>query len=566
MSRFPTVVRLAFLLLLLSVASEPIVAEDFRVAHQSDGFTSFEHAVINNSGVVVFSALRRHSTTGKIMRGVYKSRGGNIQVVAEAPAFEARPPGAIAPLGGAAIGLNNAGLVSFTAFTDFPGAPVFVTAGAVRPEDIVGVPISGGFLPTITGNGYIAFGIQIWLYPREENPQIRECDSCRGMGRPNNRQQYILNGTGNDISVVTFGAVTPPEDRTYLLPIRTNVVGTISEAARIAGGSVAGTLALLNDNGLVAFYNLPANGVAGIYISTNTFVENRNGSEFTFNAVPQFSFNNNNEVAFQAFSRTWGKVGIFRGTNAVADKVVVPGDVVAGSRMVTVSQPTRFIDRWFNDNGQILFFGTDANGPGLWVTSGIESTAPATSLVQWVAPATSVLEPFADPSNWQPVNNDPARVPQKNVTFNDGALFDQPGEHRVSVGPQYNDRLIVRDTALRLENGSLKVDNLSLSDPSLFVDNADLYLESGFTLTNNSALIGKSAEAEIKVQSGAIWKTLGSLRLGGGGLGILSVAAGAQVESAEARIGAGPAGGSASLAPGARWYTGNLAVGAGVQE
>jgi T5SS/PEP-CTERM-associated repeat protein len=41
------------------------------------------------------------------------------------------------------------------------------------------------------------------------------------------------------------------------------------------------------------------------------------------------------------------------------------------------------------------------------------------------------------------------------------------------------------------------------------------------------------------------------------------VAAGAQVESAEARIGAGPAGGSASLAPGARWYTGNLAVGAG---
>lgn len=563
MRRFSTFVCLALLLLLLRVASKPILAEDYRVAHQSDGFTSFEHAVINNSGVVVFSALRRHPTTGKIMRGVYKGRGGNVQVVAEAPAFEARAPRSIAPQGGAAIGINHSGLVSFTAFTDF-GALVFVTAGAVRAEDVVGSLGNGGFLPTVPGNGYIAFGTRIWLFPRDESARIRDCDSCRGLGRPNSRQQYIHNGSGNDISIVTYATVTRPDDGSYILPIRTNVVATISEAARIAGGSVAGTLALLNDNGVLAFYNLPANGIAGIYISANTpFVENRDGSEFTFNGVPQFSFNNNNEIAFQAHSRTWGKVGIFRGRSAIADKVVLPGDVVAGSRMVTVNQPMRFIDRWFNDNGQVLFFGTDANGAGLWVTSGIQTTPPATTLVEWVAPASSVVESFGDPSNWKPLNNDPARVPEKNVTFNDGSLFDRPGEHRVSVGAQYNDRLIVRDTALRLENGSLKVDNLSLTDPSLLVDNADLYLESGFTLTNNSALIGKTGEGEVKAQSGSIWKTLGSLRVGGAGLGILTAAAGAQVESAEARVGAGPAGGSVSLASGAKWYTGNLAVGAG---
>lgn len=556
--RFATFPRLVITLLMLRAASESIVGEDFRVAHQSDGFTTFEHAVINNSGVVVFSALRRHPTTGKIMRGVYKGRGGGVQVVAEAPAFEARAPGTIAPVGGAAIGINNSGLVSFSAFTDFFGAPVFVTAGAVRAEDIVGIPRSGGFLPTVTGNGYIAFGTHIWLYPRDDNAHIGNCDSCRGVGRPNNRQQYILNGSGNDISVVTFGTVRR-DDGDYILPVRTNVVATISEAARIAEAST-----LLNDNGVVAFYNIPGNGIAGIYLSPNTpFVESRNGSEFTFNAIPQFSLNNNNEVAFQAHSRTWGKAGIFRGRNAIADKVVLPGDVVAGSRMLTVGQPTRFIDRWFNDNGQVLFFATDANGLGLWVTSGILTTPPATTLVEWVAPASSVLESFNDPTNWKPVNNDPARVPQKNVTFNDGAVFDRPGEHRVSVGTQYNDRLIVRNTALRLENGSLKVDNLSLTEPSLLVDNGDLYLESGFSLTNNSALIAETGEAEITVRSGATWKTLGSFRLGGAGFGLFSAEAGAQVESAESRIGVGSRGGTASLDAGARWSTGNLAVGAG---
>src|SRR5262245_42946492 len=69
-------------LLAIFFAGNSARAQSYRVAHASDGFTGFEYALINNSGVVVFTALRRDPASGTVFHGVYKGSGGAISTVA----------------------------------------------------------------------------------------------------------------------------------------------------------------------------------------------------------------------------------------------------------------------------------------------------------------------------------------------------------------------------------------------------------------------------------------------------------------------------------------------------
>ncbi len=142
-------------------------ADSYRVAHASDVFINFEYALINNDGVVEFSALRRDSS-GKVFHGVYKSRGAGIdfiRTVAESPAFEATPPGQINVIGGGAIWINNQSLMALSAVIPGRFTSVFVGSGTIGPAQEVGTFLASGLLPTITDDGLLAFGPIIRPYP-----------------------------------------------------------------------------------------------------------------------------------------------------------------------------------------------------------------------------------------------------------------------------------------------------------------------------------------------------------------------------------------------------------------
>src|SRR4029079_10947182 len=67
-----------------------------RIAHTSQGFRSFQYAVINNAGEVCFSATKINGA-GHAVAGVYKGSGGGIASVLENEI--AAPAGQLVPLG-----------------------------------------------------------------------------------------------------------------------------------------------------------------------------------------------------------------------------------------------------------------------------------------------------------------------------------------------------------------------------------------------------------------------------------------------------------------------------------
>src|SRR5262245_43355758 len=83
-------------LLAILFTCNPARAQSFRVAHTSQGFTSFHYAVINNAGVVCFSATKINAS-GHVVVGVYKGSSGGVTTVLESeiPA----PTGQLVPRG-----------------------------------------------------------------------------------------------------------------------------------------------------------------------------------------------------------------------------------------------------------------------------------------------------------------------------------------------------------------------------------------------------------------------------------------------------------------------------------
>ena len=550
---------LAAIVLVAVFAPGAAQAQSFRAAHATDGFFRFEYALINNDGVVVFSAGRRDSS-GKVFTGVYKSAGGTIRTVAESADLDPTTPGQIRVLGGSGIWINGRGDMAMSGF--YQGfARVFVGRGTIGPNQMVGTVLSGGLLPTVTDNGYVAFGRLVQPYPYDPASQLQPCTTCEGQGRLNNRGQYLLL-QGTNIHIVTIGTVTQEGDsRIFLQPVRTNRVAGFSVDAFIAG-----TSPMLNDNGTVAYFDIPAAGVTGLYKNpASPVVEQRSGSEFTFNGHPPFALNNQGQVAFLAHSRTFAKVGFFRGPNPLSDKIVVVGDTVAGSQLSSLSTPVR-ADRWFNDGGQIVFQATDNNGIGLWVTGGVASPPPTnvTTTLHWIGPGiTPPSGSFGVPSNWEPPTGESPRVPEKTITRRDIAIFDRPEVYTVTIGDRYNEGVVIRNGNVTFIDGTYKVDALSFAQPSFVIDNARLAVGTGMTLTNNHALIGQSAASRVDVNFFGKWVTFGSLRVGGSGQGILAINDGGWVKSAEARIGTGAGGGRAIVTDSGKWTNGSMAIGMG---
>ncbi len=546
-------------------------AAGYQVVRPADGFASIASVELNNSGAVVFVG-KKGAFPGELS-GIYKGGSGGFATLHEVMSFEA-PPGeeVIVPLG---VAINAANEV--------------LAYGGVLGTSFSRLGVGSGSINWFSGANSLAaspFGFdyndrKLILWGRfvfggeAQEQQARSCDNCSGI-ELNNRNQmltYFPVGGMYRFARIDLGLIVPdprfPESKRWA-PVRTNVIVTLARPRP----------ATMNENGEVAFYDAKPDGTVGIYKSTGgaitTVAESRSGdSQFEFHTFQGFAINNRGEVAFTASSRTLKTSGVFRGPNPLLHRIVAAGDLLDGvpipaklPGLISNEGPTA--GRWFNDNGQIVVGG----GNDLWVVSdvprgpGLPPPEPESAVFRYVATVTSPGD-YGIVQSWervspQPPIPDPPRVPETTTNHADTALFDQSGQYTVTVGAsRHNHRFILRHGELILTDGAYKVDAVSFDEPSALIDAARLSLLTAFALTNNHAWIGPSADSQVDVGFGGDWVTLGSLRVGGVGEGILNVNPGGNVVSAESRIGTGAGGGKATVGNDATWTTGNLAIGMG---
>lgn len=562
-----------------------------RIAHTSQGFTSFHYAVLNNAGEVCFSATKINGA-GHAVVGVYKGSGGGVTTVLENEI--AAPAGELVPLGGELIAMNDAGLVALVATGFFGNQPyVYATRGMVtQPADLIVGFQQVGSQPSfsINNNSYLGSGgILLQLDSNgNRNPLYDQCRNCFGL--LNNNNQLLIGTldfvTGDtrifrvDVGVVE---VNPISGIKTLGPTSTNLITSVDAATAV--------LVAMNDSGTVAYYGTETNGTPAIFKTSGgagvPFVEFRDpnappGTGPDLNQVGEYNFaiNNSGQIAFLARSRLLDKVAIFRGSNALTDKIVASGDIVAGSQIDLGAGGLFGTGHWFNDAGQVVFKAFDDTGEGLWLTGSVASPPPQnptpTSRFEWnpesLPPPMPPNGSFGDTDNWVPLDGTMNRVPEKTSTHADVAIFDRAEEYSVSLDNlQHAEQLLVKNGHVTFRSGGgLKVDALSFEEPSMLVNNARLtlsFLPDLVSLTPvitcNHALIGGFGAARVDVVTNAQWLANGSLRVGGPGEGILTINTGGEVTSGEARIGTGVGGGNATVGKNGSWKTGNIAIGAG---
>ena len=174
---------------------------------------------------------------------------------------------------------------------------------------------------------------------------------------------------------------------------------------------------------------------------------------------------------------------------------------------------------------------------------------PQTDDIHWINTAGGA---FSTKENW-----DPSRVPADAST----AIFDPTAAYTVNIGTAISDRLVIQNSNVTFTNMAYTVGSFTFDPASVVLDNAKLTLASG-QLNSGPALIGERAASRLDVNANATWISTGSVRVGGPGNGILTVAPGGTVISAESRIGTGIGGADALISgTNATWTTGNCAVG-----
>jgi hypothetical protein len=599
-TRFSCIVGTLFLAGFFFQTTAP--AQGFRIAHTSDGFTEFDFAAINDSGKVVFSGIR--TVGGSEVFGVYESAGGSFRTLIEGPVSlvnvingQQFQDGSVSAVGGAAI--NASGNIAINLLWQQPISTLsvaYVGETPVTPEIylndpnvfplFVVPPVSAGAQITMNDQGAVFLGSTLFV-PRPQVPtQVGLTQTILpAVGLDNqNRLMTYSGGFGGILSLVqcAYAKRDPFVDVLDLKPVSTNVVTTMP-------ASIMASSFQINATGIIAYGGTAADGSGGIYLAAGAPVVTypAPGSVAALSAeygpATIFSINNAGEVAFFASSRTLGHSGFFHGVDPLVDKIVANGDIVAGTKLTGVGLPRlnsfSIPGHWFNNAGQIVFLANDATGTGLYVaSSGITPVPPepASTTIEWQGPGdpppgTAPTGSFAQTNAWKPLNGDPPRVPERTQTLNDTALFDRPEAYTVDLGAQHAGRMLVVDGNVTFTSGSIQLDELSDTTPSVVIDNARLTLtfdpvsvNLGPTVSGQFGLIGANAAARVDVVTNASWVLTRVLSIGGPGEGIMTVNSGGAVTNGGAMVG-GAGSGNVNIGDGGRWTTGNLAVGAGGQ-
>ena len=185
---------------------------------------------------------------------------------------------------------------------------------------------------------------------------------------------------------------------------------------------------------------------------------------------------------------------------------------------------------------------------------------PGRGQIHW---AHRVTGSFSEAANWRP-----RRVPVKDATHEDTAIFDLGGSYTVTLNgtsPTVDVIRVENGSTLSMSGGTLNAVSPSLAAPSLIATgNAGLLLMGG-TLNTASAILGNDAGSHGQVNvrnTGTHWEASGRLTVGGAGTGRLKVDLGGTLSTTEARLGGGSAAGVATISgEGSRWDSGDVTVG-----
>lgn len=257
------------------------------------------HPVINDGGVVAFFAAL--DETGD-PEGAFKGDGGTPATIAVEPTMSGFHT--------CCVSINNAGSVAFravqnghqTVLLDTGSGPVALASTAERFSSVYldGIDVNGAGTVAFTG----------------------QADGARG----------IYTHDGSTLTVIADD--TDPD---------LDLFGTFS----------------INDDNVVSFRAWVPGGFAiltGDGSSMATVVDSRTNA--AFDNVGTNSINDAGDVAFFGVL-SGAERGIYRGPDAVADKIVQTGDLVLGSQ---ISAIRGFGGRSLNDSGQIAFIADLTDG------------------------------------------------------------------------------------------------------------------------------------------------------------------------------------------------------------
>ena len=305
---------------------------------------------INDNGTVVFRAVDG---------GIYTSSGGVHTQIASA----SDPTWAANGLNEDGVpAINNSGQVSFTGVlaTDFEQGVFVGNGGSVTPYALGS---SDGFIgfsqaTDINASGTVVFKGQ----PEVPAPNVGAgIFTATGSGITtiaDNSGQFenFTFPTINDAGAVAFSAILDDgSSGLYLsdgIAAPTAIADDSGQFSAFLGSSI-------NNAGSVVFDAELSIGGSGIFrydtlTDTITTIVDTSG---LFGFVGLSAINDANDVAFLGFLNS-GELGIFTGSDPVADKVIQTGDLLFGSSIVDM----RIFSDSLNDSGQIAFSYALADG------------------------------------------------------------------------------------------------------------------------------------------------------------------------------------------------------------
>ena len=314
------------------------------------GFLTDNRAVINQKGIVAFSAFLNPAG-----EGVFMGTGGAITKIADTT-------GTLGRLGDL-ISINDKGTVAFWADLAAGGQGIFTgTGGPITPIVVTDGVFANLYGHWINEKGIVAFyadlvagGNGTFTIAPSRGSLVTIADASDGFylfGTPSINAGGTVaflaglaatNGVG--IFTGTGGALTP-----IALGHELN-----SDGFFYLGSPV------INKKGTVLFYAGVATGaseVDGIFAGKDgllTTIVDNNGPFSSFHPRP--SINDKDTVAFVAGLKTGG-FGIFTGPDPVTDVVIAEGDSLFGSTVTFLKLGRQAL----NNAGQIAFEASLANG------------------------------------------------------------------------------------------------------------------------------------------------------------------------------------------------------------
>ncbi|MCV3214650.1 hypothetical protein OGM63_14190 [Plectonema radiosum NIES-515] len=345
----------------LLVTSEAFACTYTKIADSNDPlFNSFGSSpTINNQDTVVFSA---NLVEGKAT-GIYISRSGVTTNIANNNSpfslFENTPT------------ITDAGTLPFQANLNTIGSGIFTVENEVVTTIAESSQPRGVYQdPVINNNGAVAFlsnvdNVQkILLYQVGVTTPIADTNIAY-------RQ---FNGYSiNDLGIISFSASLKTGGSGIFTVDSDGATTTIVDSNTTIDSSDDSFSFLyppvMNNSGSIAFHGV-LKGLAGegIYTvsagnSPTKIVDNRGPFDFFENPA----INDAGQVAFKAILDD-GTVGIFKGSDPVADKVIAVGDNLCGSNVKNLF----FSKKGLNNTGKFVFYAQFENG-----TSGIYILDPS---------------------------------------------------------------------------------------------------------------------------------------------------------------------------------------------